>query len=53
MEVRLLKHWKGWKPGKVFCEMPRGAGEVLIKRGSAEEVKSEPAKQPRSKSRAK
>ena len=38
MEVRLLRHWRGWKPGKVFCDMGDGAANQLIKRGAAEEV---------------
>lgn len=36
MRVRLIKHWKGYKPGRVFCEMGDGAANLLIKRGMAE-----------------
>ena len=37
MRVELLKHWRGHKPGKVFTEMPDGAGGVLVRRGFARE----------------
>lgn len=46
MEVRLIKHWGGWKPGRVFCGMPDGQARELIKRGSAVEA-STPAEIPR------
>jgi hypothetical protein len=36
MHVRLLRHWQGHKPGRVFAEMPDGAANCLIRRGIAE-----------------
>ena len=38
MRVELIKHWRGHKPGKVFSEMPDGAGNVLVRRGFAREA---------------
>jgi hypothetical protein len=37
VQVRLLKHWRGWKPNQVFYEMPEGQARVLLKRGVAVE----------------
>jgi hypothetical protein len=42
MEVRLLKHWNGFRPGKILCEAPDGMAGVLVKRGMAEPVAAEP-----------
>lgn len=41
MQVRLLKHWNGYKPGTQFAAMPSGAGRLLIHRGVAVEVQAE------------
>lgn len=38
MEVRLLKHWNGYAPGKILCAAQDGMANVLVKRGMAEEV---------------
>ena len=38
MFVRLLKHWNGHKPGRVFADMPDGSANALIHRGLAEAV---------------
>lgn len=50
MIVRLLKPWQFRKVGHVFNDMPDGAAHMLIKRGFAEEVKSE-TKPPEKKKR--
>lgn len=52
MIVRLKRHWKHWKPGKVFNDMPDGQGNLLIREGFGEQVKPEPQQQPRSVKRA-
>lgn len=36
MHVRLLKHWNGYKPQRIFADMPDGQANVLIRRGLAE-----------------
>lgn len=35
MKIRLLKHWNGYKPGKLF-DMPDGQANLLLRRGVAE-----------------
>lgn len=42
MFVRLVRHWNGYKPGRVF-NMPDGSANVLLKRGVAELNKNDPA----------
>lgn len=32
--VRLIKHWRGYKPGRVF-QMPDGQANLLVHRGLA------------------
>ena len=49
MRVQLVKHWGGWKPGRVFCEMPVGQAQILVKRGFAVEQTAEPPEQDQSK----
>ena len=46
MYVRLLKHWNGYKPGRVF-NMPDGAANTLLKRGVAERQSDEPPPPPK------
>lgn len=41
MMVRLLKPWKAMRVGKIIADMPDGAGNMLVKRGMAEQVKPE------------
>ena len=52
MRVKLLKCWNGYKAGKVFDEMPAGAGRLLVRRGYALEV-MEGGKPPALKARRK
>ena len=40
MVIELLKHWQGYKPGRVF-DMPDGAAELLLKRNFAKRVSRE------------
>lgn len=34
-KVRLLKHWRCFKPGKVFTDLHEGSANELVKRGRA------------------
>lgn len=43
MRVELLKHWRGFPPGKVFDDLPDGSARVLIQRGKARELSAGPA----------
>jgi hypothetical protein len=38
MHVRLTRHWAGFKPQRVFCAMPDGVANALIRRRLAEEI---------------
>ena len=49
MIVRLLKPWKYRKVGTVLNDMPDGAGNMLIKRGFAEQVQPTTEAKPRPK----
>lgn len=42
MMVRLLQHWKGWKPGRILADMPDGQANLLIRRKVAAIVEPEP-----------
>jgi len=53
MRVQLLRDWRGYKPGKVFTDMPEGSANALIKRGTAREVSAEPPKPAAGKAKGK
>ena len=42
-KVRLLKHWRNFKPGKIFTDLHEGSANELIRRGRAERLNDEPA----------
>jgi len=43
MQVRLLKHWNGYRPGTILAKAGDGMANVLVKRGLAEPVEAERA----------
>jgi len=42
MRVRVLKPWRGRKPGAIMPEVPDGVAELLICRGVVERCVEEP-----------
>jgi|GEM_PF-1477227 len=42
-KVRLLKHWRNFKPGKIFTDLHEGSANELIRRGRAERLDDGPA----------
>lgn len=37
-KVRLLKHWRNFKPGRIFTDLHEGSANELIRRGRAERL---------------
>lgn len=43
MHVRLLRHWAGFRPQRVFSAMPDGVANALIRRRLAEPIEQDGA----------